>query len=73
MKAVDENPDKYSASKKVSLMVTIILPRTQLPVRIRNVPFSVMDQELEETIIDRPFLKCIGFDLERHLERVGMY
>lgn len=51
------NPITFTASRRVTLSVTIILPNTHLPIRIHGVPFLVVDQEMDEALLGRPFLK----------------
>eukprot|EP00737_Agarophyton_chilense_P002770 gb/GEZJ01003186.1/.p1 GENE.gb/GEZJ01003186.1/~~gb/GEZJ01003186.1/.p1 ORF type:complete len:213 (-),score=30.13 gb/GEZJ01003186.1/:90-728(-) len=62
---------KTTASGRVELSLTIILPRTELPVRIHNVKFFVADGEMEEVLLGIPLLKAMGFDLDTHLRRVA--
>ena len=40
------------------------------PLRLRNVYFWVTDQDMDEVLLGRPLLKCIGFDLDQHLASV---
>ena len=59
----------FTASKRVEISITIFLPGSKLPLRVHKVPFIVVDQKMDETIIGRPFLKRIGFNLHDHLIR----
>lgn len=59
----------FTASKRVYVSVTIFLPGSKLPLRVRNVPFLVVDHDMEECIIGRDFLQRIGFNLHDHLIR----
>jgi len=61
---------KFTASRSVALAITIVLPGSNIPVRIRGIEFIVVDQPMDEVLLGRPFLKAIGFDLNRHLENV---
>lgn len=60
----------YSASRSTKLPITIILPGSNIPVRIRGIEFLITDQDMEEVLLGRPFLKSIGFDLTKHLVTV---
>ena len=66
-----ENRIAFTASQTVDLSITIVLPETYLPIRIHQVPFLVVDQEMDEIFLGRPLLKKLGFDLKSHLESVG--
>jgi len=65
-----ESRVKFTASRSVVLSITIVLPGSNIPVRIRGIEFIVVDQPMDEVLLGRPFLKAIGFDLNRHLEEV---
>ena len=56
----------FTASASVKIDVRISLPCG--PLRLRNVQFMVTDQDMEEILLGRPLLKCLGFDI--HLESV---
>lgn len=74
--AIKSKPDaniEFTASSTVELGVTINLPGSNLPVRIRGVTFLVVDQDMSEVLLGRPFLKAIGFDLNYHLQQVGKF
>lgn len=60
-----------TASGKTKLSLTIVLPNTGLPVRIRDVDFLISDEEMAEVLLGRPLLKAMGFDLAKHLQKVG--
>ena len=60
----------FTASRKVCLDVTIFLPETNIPVRIRGVRFIIADHEMDELILGRKFLHSIGFNLKDHLGKV---
>ena len=51
-----------------SMKVRIKLPCG--PLRLRNVDFWVTDQDMDEVLLGRHLLKCIGFDLDQHLASV---
>ena len=63
------NQVEYNASKRLTISITIILPGSNLPLRVHRVPFMVVNQKMEESIMGRSFLKKIGFDLHDHLLR----
>lgn len=65
-----EQGSDFTASRTSYMSVTIVLNGSNIPVRIRGVEFAVVDQEMDEVLLGRPFLKAIGFDLEEHLQRV---
>ena len=58
-----------SSSFKVKLMLTISLPGSNIPIRFRNVYFLVVNDDMDEILLGRPFLKSIGFNLVDHLTR----
>lgn len=51
--------------------MTIILPGTELSVRIHDVEFITADEDMMEALLGRTLLKAIGFDLNKHLLMVG--
>lgn len=53
----------FTSSQTVVSSVTIVLPGSNIPVRIRDVQFFIVDQEVYEVLLGRPFLREIGFDL----------
>lgn len=59
-----------TASSKCEIPITICIPGSELPVRIRNVEFIVVDQDMSEVLLGRPLLKAIGFDFDEHLRKV---
>lgn len=71
IKSTKPNPITFTASQTAQLSLTISLPGSNLPVRIRGIKFLVVDQKMDEVLLGRPFLRAIGFDLEKHLESVA--
>ena len=61
---------QFLASRSVVLSITIFLPVSNIPVRIRGIEFLITDQEMNEVLLGRPFLKAIGFNLHQHLREV---
>lgn len=61
---------KFTASASVVLTFTIYLPGPNIPVRVRGIEFYIIDQEMEEILLRRPFLNAIGFNLTDHLFRI---
>ena len=61
---------KFTASGKAQLTFAIYLPGTNIPVRVHGVSFIIVDYNMDEILLGRPFLKAIGFDLNDHLQRV---
>ena len=68
--AFKTDKEKFSASKSVILNLTIILPGSNIRVRIRGVKFYVVDQDMDECLLSRSLLQSMGFNLTDHLERV---
>ena len=64
------NDPPFTASASVVLTVTIYLPGSNIPVRVRGIEFYIIDQEMDEILLGRPFLNAIGFNLTDHLLRV---
>lgn len=60
----------FSASKSVVLTITLLLPGSNIRLRIRGVRFHIVDQEMDETLLSRTLLQSMGFNLNDHLERV---
>ena len=58
----------FTASATVNLCIKISLPCG--PLRLRNVEFLVIDQPMDEILLDGPLLRCLGFDLDTHLEGI---
>ena len=58
----------FTASSTVKIDIRICLPCG--PFRLRNVEFLITDQDMNEVLLGRPLLKCIDFDLDKHLEKV---
>lgn len=61
---------QFTSSAKVKLTFTIYLPGSNVPVRVRGVEFIIVDDDMDEILLGRPFLRKIGFDLNEHLRRV---
>ena len=59
---------QFTASAFVKLCITISLPCGHL--RLRNVDFLVSDQPMDDILLGLPLLRCLGFDLDTHLERI---
>ena len=59
---------QFTASPIVKLCITISLPFGSL--RLRNGEFLVIDQPLDEILLGCPLLRCLGFGLDTHLERI---
>ncbi len=62
--------ETFSASKSVVLNTSLILPGSNIRVRIRGVNFYVVDQEMDECLVNRALLQSMGFNLKEHSERV---
>lgn len=60
----------FTDSRDAEITLTIILPGSQLPVRIRGVRFLIIDQTMDEVLLGLPLLKALKFDLRQHLEQV---
>ena len=58
----------FTASARAKLSITLSLPCE--PLRLRPVEFLVVDQDMEETILGRSLLRCLGFDHGDDLEKV---
>ena len=56
------------AVSKARLNIKLMLPCG--PLRLRRVEFLVIDHDMEEILLGRPLLKCLGFDLETHLAKI---
>lgn len=52
---------------------TFFLLGLDISIRVRGVKFLVFDQEMDEVLINRPFLQTICFDLGSHLWMVGSF
>lgn len=59
---------QFTASARVKLSIIISLPCG--PLRPRLVEFLVVDQDMDELLLRRPLLRCLGFDLGNHLEKI---
>lgn len=68
--SVGKNPS-MTVSSAVTVSITLILPGSQLHVYIHGVEFYVVDTEMDEELLWRPFLQAIGFELTSHLKAVG--
>ena len=62
--------DKFFASNSVVLTATIYTPGSNMPVRVRGIEFYIVDQDMDEILLGRPFLNAIGLNLKYHLIRV---
>ena len=69
LSAAVQLPDQvsFSASARLKLSITLSLPC--VPLRLRRVEFLVVDQDMDEILLGRPLLRCLGFDLGDHLEK----
>ena len=68
--AVSSETDAYkvAAKRKARLSLTLQLPEG--PMRLRNVEFLVLDQDMPDVLLSRPLLHSLGFNLDSHLARV---
>ena len=57
--------------KTTRLTIVLYLPGSNIPVRFRDIQFYVAECEMDEILLGRPFLNSIGFNLDRHLEKLG--
>ena len=62
--------EAFSASKSIVLNVILVLPGSNIRVRIRGVKFYIVDQDMDECLLSRSLLQSMGFNLKDHLERV---
>ena len=62
--------EKFTSSKLATLTITLVLPGSNIRVRLRGVKFHVVDQEMDETLLSRSLVQSMGFNLNDHLERV---
>lgn len=60
----------FTASRTTNLTITLTLPGSNIPLRIRGIKFFIVDQDMDEILLGRTLLKSIGFDLNEHLARV---
>ena len=58
------------SSCSVILTITVYIPVSNIPVRVRGVEFFVVDESMDKFLLGRPFLPSIWFNLECHLVRV---
>ncbi len=70
MGAFKTDKETFSTSKSAVLNITLILPGSNIRVRIRGVKFYVVDQDMDECLLSRSLLQSMGFNLKDHLERV---
>ena len=68
--AFKTDKEKFSASKSAPLNITLILPGSNIKVRIRGVKFYIVDQDMDECLLSRSLLQSMGFNLQDHLEQV---
>lgn len=66
-----KTPLEFTASKKITMWITIHVMDTNLPVRIRGLKVLVVDQNMDEISLGRPFLRAIWFDLQNNLVHSG--
>lgn len=59
----------FTVSMFVKLSITLTLPGSLIPVRIRRIEFQVGDLKMDKVLLGRLFLKPIGFYLKVHLEK----
>lgn len=59
---------KFTVSSTAKMDITVSLPCGNLI--LRNVLFWVVDQDMNEIILGRPLLQCIGFDLDKVLTKL---
>ena len=71
--AFKTDKEKFTSSKLATLAITLLLPGSNIPVRIRGVKFHIVDQEMDETLLSRSLLQSMGFNLNDHLERVHSF
>lgn len=71
IKNTDVMQEELVATSTLKLDIMIILPGSNIPVRIRGVKFLVVDQEMDEVLLGRSLLRSLGFDLKKHLESVA--
>ena len=68
--AFKSDQTKFTSSAKVRLTFKFSLPGSNIPVRVRGVEFIIVNDEMDEILLGRPFLNKIGFDLSEHLRRI---
>lgn len=66
--AVKLDHNTVTASANGWFNIRVCLPWR--PLRLRNIEFFIIDQEMDEILLGRPLLKCLGFNLDSHLEQV---
>ena len=68
--AVSGSTPKFSvtATKKARVSTTLQLPED--PMRLRNVEFLVLEEDMPNVLLSRPILLSLGFNLNAHLARV---
>lgn len=71
VKNTNKAQEELVATNTLKLNIMIILPGSNIPVRIRDVTFLVFDQEMDVVLLGRPLLRSLGFDLKKHLESVA--
>ena len=59
---------EFTVSSTILMDITLVLPCGNLI--LRNVSFWVVDQDMDEIILGRPLLRCIGFDLDKALTKL---
>ena len=68
--AFKSDQTKFTSSAKVRFTFTISLPGSNILVRVSGVEFIIVNDEMDEILLRRPFLNRIGFDLSEHLRWV---
>ena len=71
--AFKTDKDTFTASKLATLTITMLLPGSNIRVRLRGIKFHIVDQEMDETLLSRSLLQSMGFNLNDHLERVHSF
>lgn len=66
----NEVPINFVAKTSVTSVVTIFIPSSNQPVIIKAVELIVVNQDMEEVLLGRPFLNSIEFCIQKHLETV---
>ena len=68
--AVDgkDAPLKVVAKQKARVSTTLRTP--QGPMRLKNIEYLVMDNDMSDVLLSRPILQSLGFNLDSHLARI---
>ncbi len=54
--AVSDPSINFTSSQSIVISITIVLPGSEMPVRLRGVSFIVVNQHMDEILLGRPFL-----------------